>query len=396
MKKSIVGTYLGLLAIFTMCISYSSGIYSNFLRSHGLSEIETNLVNVSFFLTIFLFEIPTGIYADVFGRKKSFVISCFLISAGGFVYSQVNSMTGFIVAEIISAIGITFYSGAFQAWFIDRLKHYGYKEKLTKIFALEGIVRASASIVVSVIGGKLADADYSLPWLADSVTGLVTGILAMIFMKEEYLVKKDSSWYESLVKVKRTTKNSWRYMRTDKAFRFILIIGFALSFTVMAPNMQWAKIFKDHLGTNYNTSLVMIGIQLMIMLGVYASRWFLPLFKGDEQKAIAICQILIGLTMILTVLSGNLMSMTTFFLIHEVFRGLFRPIKDAYLHEMLPKAERATLTSFESMYGHLGGAIGLVTSGLIATYCGIPTAWLVTGSILILITLVLKNRRLKQ
>lgn len=391
MKRLIISTYFGLLAIFTMCLSCTSGVYSNFLRSHGLNEFEVNLVNVSFFVTIFLFEIPTGVYADVFGRKKSFVISCFLLSAGELVYSRAHSMPGFILAEMISAIGITFSSGAFQAWFIDRMKHHGHTEKLTKVFVWEGIIRASACILASVIGGKLADINYSWAWRFGSVAGLVTGILAMIFMKEEYFEKKKFSFAGSLTEIKVTTHDSLKYLKTGKAFRFILMMGFVLSFAVMAPNMQWSKIFIDHLDSNYNVSLIMVAIQIMFMLGGYSSRWFLPVFKGDEKKAILACQALIGLTLMLAVVSNKLAPMMTFFLIHELFRGLFRPIKDAYLHDMLPQKERATLVSFESMYGHLGGALGLITSGLVATYCGIPAAWAVSGMVMIFAVMALSK-----
>lgn len=378
-----------------MSISFSSGVYSNFLRSHGLNELEVNLVNVSFFVTIFLFEIPTGVFADVFGRKKSFLVSCLLLSVGEFVYSKANSMFGFITAEVISAIGITFFSGAFQAWFVDRLKHHGHTEKLTKIFVWEGVVRSCACMLASAIGGKLADIAYPLAWLAGSITSLVTALLAVLFMKEEYFEKKSFSIKEALAEIRKTTRDSWYYVHTDRAFRFILMVGFILSFAVMAPNMQWSKIFIDHLHTNYNVSLIMIAIQISVMVGGYASHWFLPLFRGDEKKAIVICQAIIGLTIMLTVLSNNLSSMMTFFLIHELFRGLYRPIKDAYLQDMLPRKERATLSSFESMYGHLGGALGLVVSGWIATTCGIPAAWAVSGSVMIFASLALRNHSKK-
>jgi MFS family permease len=395
MKKSIIAMYFGLLALASLGLSFSTGIYSNFLRSHGLNEFELNMVNVAFFVTIFLFEIPTGVYADVFGRKKSFVISCLLLAVGEFTYSQAHSFWGFVIAEIVAAVAMTFSSGAFQAWFVDRMKHYGHNEKLTKIFAWEGIVRSGSCMLGAVIGGKLADHSYSLPWIAGGITSLVTAILALVLMKEEYFEKKKFSIKESLTDIQKTTQESWRYVRTDKAFRFILTVGFILTFAVMAPNMQWQKIFKDHLDSNFYVSFVMVAIQIMIMSGGYLSRWFLPFFGGNEKKAIIVCQALIGLTIVLTVATGRLPAIVVFFLTHEVFRGMYRPIKEVYLQDMLPTKERATLSSFESMYGHLGGALGLIVSGWLATKFGIPTAWAVSGSILMISAFALHNHNHK-
>jgi len=394
-KRSIIGTYFLLLALSSMGLGFSSGVYSNFLRSHGLNELELNTVNIAFFLTIFLFEIPTGLYADVFGRKRSFVISCFLLSASEFVYSGSSTFWGFVTAEIIGGIAVTFASGAYQAWLVDRLKHHGYEEKLTKIFAWESVVKALAIIASSAIGGKMADYSYVWPWFLGGIMSALTGVLSAIIMKEEYFVKKNFNFKRSLTEMAVTTRESWRYLRTDKAFRFILAMGFVLTFTVMAPNMQWQKIFINHLKTNFHVSLLMVGIQITVMAGGYLSLRFLTLCKSDEKKALMVCQVLIGLTIMLTVMWSNLPMILVFFLLHEVFRGAFKPIKDAYLQDMLPSKERATLASFESMYGHLGGALGLLMSGWLATVAGIPTAWAVAGAVMVIEALTLHNHSRK-
>jgi sugar phosphate permease len=68
-----------------------------------------------------------------------------------------------------------------------------------------------------------------------------------------------------------------------------------------------------------------------------------------------------------------------FFLLHEVLRGVFGPIKDAYLHDNIPSEVRATVVSFESLAHHVGGAIGLMVTGFVAKQYGIPAAWLLSG-----------------
>lgn len=395
MKKSIISTYFLLLALASMGLGFSAGIYSNFLRAHGLSELELNLVNTAFFLTIFLFEIPTGAYADVFGRKRSFVISCFLLSAAEFTYAGANSFWGFVTAEVTAGIGITFASGAFQSWFVAQMKHYGHTEKLGRILAWENVVRAGTCAIATGVGGLLADSSYAWPWLAGGTTSLLAGIIGAIIMKEDGFQKRSLTRQNVFTEMQNTTRNSWCYLQSNRDFRFILTLGFILMFAMMAPNMQWQKIFKDHLATNFKVSLLMVIIQLAIMIGGYLSLRFLRLCTNDEKKALIVCQILIGISVMLTVVWNQLPLMLVFFLIHEVFRGIFRPIKDAYLQDRLPDNERATLISFESMYGHLGGALGLVVSGAVATAGGIPAAWAVSGAIMIVVALGLRNHNHK-
>lgn len=122
----IINQYLILTGLFNLGTSMAVATYVTFLMWRGLDLFQVNLVNVVFFTTMFFFEIPTGAFADRYGRKKSYVIACFLFSMGEIVYSLSYTMTGFICAEMLAGIGRTFANGAFHAWFVDTLKYHGY------------------------------------------------------------------------------------------------------------------------------------------------------------------------------------------------------------------------------------------------------------------------------
>jgi MFS family permease len=395
MKKSVVACYLTILTLFTMGLGFSAGVYSNFLRSAGLDELQICLVNVFFFVTIFLFEIPTGIFADVYGRKKSFLVSCFLLSVSMFVYSSSKTFWGFATAETIGAIGATFYSGAFQAWFVDSLKHHGYGGKLNKIFAWESTVRSLACIVSAIIGGYLADISYSLPWFIAGMLYIVTLIVASIIVKEEYFKPRKFSLKETFKRIKITTLGSISFTKKSKVFRFVVIIGTIQMFCLMTSNMQWQKIFIDKINLNVYMGIIMAFVQIMIIIGSQISRKNILNLSRNEKMGIAISQLVIGIGIILTVMFKSFPITITFFMLHELGRGMFGPIKSGYLQENIPSRKRATIGSFESMYTHIGGALGLVTFGWIAKDFGIPTAWIVSGSILTITSMVVfvKNKK---
>ncbi len=67
--------YVGFSALLNAAIALHSTVYTLYLISKGLNLFEVNLVNVVFYVTLSLFEIPTGAYADIFGRKSSLVLS---------------------------------------------------------------------------------------------------------------------------------------------------------------------------------------------------------------------------------------------------------------------------------------------------------------------------------
>ena len=119
-SKTIRNFYL-LSSIDRFGCSFTFAVYVTFLLSRGLSLLDVNLVNTVYFATILLAEIPTGAIADVYGRKLSYIVSNILVGLGFFVYGNSSSLFGFLLAEIVVAIGATCESGAYQAWLIDSL-----------------------------------------------------------------------------------------------------------------------------------------------------------------------------------------------------------------------------------------------------------------------------------
>jgi sugar phosphate permease len=64
---------------------------------------------------------------------------------------------------------------------------------------------------------------------------------------------------------------------------------------------------------------------------------------------------------------------------------------DSYLQKRIPSGERATITSFCAVAPHIGGAIGLVVSGVIAQCFGITVAWVISGMSLIVGAIVISR-----
>jgi len=382
MPKHTIRLYLLFTLVTKLGISFVSATYVIFLISRGLSLFEVNLVNFVFFTTLFLCEIPTGAVADVFGRKTSFVISCFLFSVGMFIYAASRSFWGFALAEATAALGATFSSGAFQAWLVDKLKYQSHSESLGPVFAKEQQIAPIAGIIGAVAGAFLADKDLTLPWIVGGGIMFYAGLLALALMKEEYFVRQSFSLKSGLQSMKNTVAASVHYGIKSKVVRFIVLMGVLQYFAIQAPKMQWQQLFSQFLPNKTNLGFVFGGISICLIIGSALSPRFLKLM-GNEKRALVASQIGIGAGVVATVLLKWFPLAIGVFLLHEVARGLFRPLKDVYLNDNIPSRERATLISFESMSHHIGGMVGLLFSGFLAEYASIATAWMLSGGILV-------------
>ena len=87
----------------------------------GLNPLELILVGTVLEVSAFLFEVPTGVVADVYGRRLSVIVGTFLVGAG-FIIEGLFPMFGVIlVAQVLWGVGSTFDSGARQAWIADEI-----------------------------------------------------------------------------------------------------------------------------------------------------------------------------------------------------------------------------------------------------------------------------------
>ncbi|MBP9847574.1 MAG: MFS transporter, partial [Saprospiraceae bacterium] len=112
---------------------------------------------------------------------------------------------------------------------------------------------------------------------------------------------------------------------------------------------------------------------------------------GREKQLIIITQILTGLAVLSTISLSGVGFVISAFVLHEMFRGAFDPLLGSFLHKRIPSSERATIDSFCSIAPHIAGSIGLLASGLIAESFGIEFAWFISGSILILGAIAVRN-----
>jgi len=373
--------YLGLrgLAIFAMSLHFA--IYSTFLLSRGLNLFQINLVNVAFYTTLFVFEIPTGAFADIFGRKTSVVLAGIFNALGTLMYYLATGFLGFAAAEILLAIGSTFLSGAFTAWAIDRLKHFGHDADLKKLFVRENQVIQMVGILGGLFGSWIATRSLALTWLASSVLFLFWTILAFFGLKEEYFIRKKFSFSAGFLALKEITSSSINFGLKNRTVRFILLVGALQYLCIMPMNMQWQPWFSQFFNSVADNGWLWVLMSVMVLLGSSAMHWVLKVARS-ETGALIFTQILIGLTMAGTVAFQIFPISLTVFLANEFFRGLFKPIKDAYLNDQLPSKERATVISFEAIAHHIGGGIGLVLSGWLALSYGIGLTWVGFGLVL--------------
>jgi DHA3 family tetracycline resistance protein-like MFS transporter len=155
-RNTIPFTYILSYAAFWAGLASFDGIFSIYLtKSLGWKEYNVFLPTAFMHVLVALFQLPTGIIADKYGRVKSALFGFFLTSVSFVLLGvfpelpEAKFIFPFFFVTIFS-LGWSFVSGSFDAWFVDSLKAKDKDLDLTRIFSLKKIC-INSSIFLSTI-----------------------------------------------------------------------------------------------------------------------------------------------------------------------------------------------------------------------------------------------------
>jgi MFS family permease len=181
LARRIQRTYLTLLLGNTLAASFIWGINTLFLLDAGLSNFEAFAANAFFTGGMMVFEIPTGVVADTWGRRVSYLLGTIALAASTLLYYLLwvaeAPFWEWAVVSMLLGLGFTFFSGAVEAWLVDALHFAGYEGGLESVLGRGQMIMGIAMLGGSVAGGVIAQAtSLGVPFL------MRVGVLLVMFV----------------------------------------------------------------------------------------------------------------------------------------------------------------------------------------------------------------------
>jgi MFS family permease len=117
-SRRVQRVYLILLLLHTLAASFIWGINTLFLLDAGLSNAQAFAANAFFTGGLVLFEIPTGVTADVRGRRFSYLLGTLTLTLSTFLYLLMWRITApfwaWALSSMLLGLGFTFFSVPFR------------------------------------------------------------------------------------------------------------------------------------------------------------------------------------------------------------------------------------------------------------------------------------------
>lgn len=385
-SRRIRTLYLVLSQFVWLPTSLIIGVNTLFLLDGGLTNVEAFAANAIYTLGLVLFEIPTGMIADTWGRRTSYLLGAGIQLAGNLLYFWMwhtkGAFFGWGVASLLLGFGYTFFSGALEAWLVDALKHAGYEGDLDPIFAKNQIVTGVAMLVGTVAGGFIAQiASLGAPYLVRAGLQLVSFGVAFVLMEDLGFAAEKTPGVAK--QVKKLASAGWTHGVKNRPVRWVM---FAAPFYMgtgiygfYAAQPYLLDLFGDQQAIGI-AGIAAAGIAGTQIAGGFAVPYIRRLF-GRRTHILLVCASLTTASLVLMGLIQMFAVVVALLVLWAIAFAVNQPVRQAYINAQIPSKERATVLSFDSMVNSTGGVAFQPVLGGIADHSGYAASYIVSGAI---------------
>ena len=368
LKANIWKFYL--LRILTK-FAFFAPIIVLFWQDNGLSLTEIMILQSIYSIAIVLMEVPTGYFADVFGRRKSLIHAGTFTGLGFFAYSLGSSFMHFAVAEILIAFGLALASGADTAFLYDTLKDLKQEKQFKKIWGNMFFYGLLVLAFSSIAGGYIGKINFR--WTLSATAFFIALTIPIAFSMHE-------------------PRRHKKIFKKGYTYELYKILKYAL---VKNKKLRWLLIYS---GLTYGLLQAVIwfyqpyfelgGLDIIYFGFVYAAFNIIAATTGKyahilegklgEKFSLALIPLLIAVAYLLM---GKFVFIFgfVFAFLHQFTRGFSKVVLADYINKLTKSEIRATVLSGANLLQRLAYALIIPFAGWYADIYTIPQTLTVLG-----------------
>lgn len=360
-----------------------------FVRVVHMSPLQLVLVGTVMEAAIFVFEVPTGAFADTFGRKLSLIVAFVIQGTAIVIVGAVPNFWAIAVAWALWGFGWTFESGTWEAWLADEIG----VERLPSV-----LMRATRIGYGSGIAGLLTGVGIAL-WNIQAAV-IFGGVVTMAMGVACIFVMPETGWSRKPVEERlsaprelaSTVSIAVRFVRAQPVLLLLIGATVVAGASSEAFDRLWEAHFIRDVGLPHVGSLdpiVWFGLfgVLISVLGLVISTVVIKRFEAASSPLLA--RSLLWLTTVLTValvafgLAQSLAFALCALLVAQAARGMLAPVYMAWLNRQITDSSvRATVISIAGQADAIGQAGGGPGLGAIGNAFGLRSALVAGGLVL--------------
>jgi MFS family permease len=348
--------------------------YLIYAQHFGLSFLQVFMTQVAFAITLLLLEIPLGIFADLFGRKRSLVIGAIFAVIGSSYFLFYPKYFGFILGEMSFAVSYAAFSGSDTSLLYESCVRMQQQDRYLQKEATFQSFGRFAEALGGILGGFAATLSIILP----AITGWVAtiSVLGLVPFLEESKQKSSSGFMDTLTaKLYHRWNAITLYLSNKQHKKIIYLIIYSALISAVTINSFW--LFQAFL-KSYHFNYILIGILWFVYHSAsgVTSR-YAPKFIMRIPKKVIFIFLPLSLQVMAMILafthSGYFVAIL---LLAAIAFGIKMPFIYNLLHIEVTDDIRASIISLDSLTTRIFFSLLAIALGITLDHYAINTAFI--------------------
>ncbi|QDK42382.1 hypothetical protein DOM21_13195 [Bacteriovorax stolpii] len=307
------------------------------LHNAGISFKTISIGYGFLYVVLALFEIPTGVWADMFGSKRSSIIGGLIQTLSLFLFLLADKYPSIVVFSfILYGVGSSFISGALSALLYSNAKKEGEESfDSNKYFSIIEKASVASYILASASVGFLSK------WLglnSFAVAGAIyfVSVMFVLFLVQEEFISKSHKKIEVFLK---QALSGLRYISKNHELKILLPVRM-LNQVESILGILWLPWIKSLGGSDLWFSA--------LATGSYLSRYAVNHYYSKKARPtsfmprIQASLFVMGVGASICAITNNVYAGLLGVWIMAAARGIFLPATQAIQHDSFPEEIRST------------------------------------------------------
>lgn len=199
-----------------------TGAWVAILAARGYSLMEIGIAETVFHITSLMFEIPSGILADVFGRKKMLIVSTIMRMIGSSIMIQSNGLVMVCLSIAFFALSYNFSSGSGDALAFDTLKSGGAENQFEKYESNQFIIYRLCSGISTLCAGFALFIGHRIAYGTDLISSGIQ-LLVLSSLYEVTTGEQSGGWRSVLRRLAACTRESLAFLRQARSVLSLML-----------------------------------------------------------------------------------------------------------------------------------------------------------------------------
>ena len=311
-------------------------------EDRGLSQAQVTLIDIPFWLSIVLLQIPAAALADRWGRKPALVASGAAFALAITLFGLASSFPLLLLSYLIWGVAFALYNGTESAFIYDSLKAMGREDEYQRIYGRAWAINMVAAVAGTLIGAPLAEAtSLSFPIVLSGVIAVGCALTALTFREPPR--GETPVAHLSYVGILRQSAD---LVRRQPAVRYAILFVGVIAIGSIGPIFFFQPFLAEHGVDTGEFGIWQTPMRVVAIFGALAAPRIV--FELGERRTFYLMAVVLIASYVLLAAWGSIYAQVAFLSMNFIW-VMSQPVLTDYVNRRVPSEQRATVVSLTNL-----------------------------------------------